>query len=254
MPTGKNSFILINSDDRIQGSASNTDFICFLNDFNNLRGDVAISLESCEFHNTQYPIRDNYNNQFRFNEDVAPGTYYTITIPNGVYSATQIATEIATLMTAAGTFTYSGTYNIITKKISITTIIPDTWSFDSSSLTYSVNKYIGFPETNNTLQVGHVGTLPVNLAGSLYVDLECVGWSNDNIHTGGKNNIVHRVPLIGSFGDYVHFQNSDSEDFTKISNEQLQYIHIRLLNPDGSSYSIPSNFDVSVNLRFNQVE
>lgn len=253
MSVNQSSFIFINSKDRIPNSVSNTDFIVFLNDFNNLRGGVEVSLESCELYAVQYPIRANHNNQFRFNEAVAPGTYYTVTVADGVYTGTQIATELATLMTAAGTYNYSGTFNTITQKISITTVIPDTWSFDSSTLTYPINKYIGFPTTNNTLAVGHTGVYPVNLNTDLYVNLQLDGWSNNNIETSGLNDIFHRIPLLGSYGEYIHFQTSDDNDHTIISDEQLNTVRVRLLNPDSTTYTIPDNFEVSLTLRLTKI-
>jgi hypothetical protein len=254
MSATNSAFILINSRDKLPGSVSNADFICLLTGFNNNRGDTHIALESAEFYDVQYPIRSGFNNEFRFNEGVAPGVYYTVVLTPGSYSAPEMASEIATLMTVLGTQTYSGTYNSITKQMTITAIIPDTWSFDSSTLLYPVNDYIGFPITNNTLVTGHVGTKPVNLSTGLYVDLELVNWENGNLHTGGQADIFHRIPLLGGYGDYVHYQNTDIQDFTLVTDEQLQKVHIRLLNTDGSLYEIPSNFEVSVTLRIESLE
>lgn len=250
MAASNSSFIFINSKDRIEGSRSNTDFICFLNSFNNYRGDVSVSLESAEFYSLQYPIRTNYNDQFRFNEGVAPATFYTITIPQGNYLGDEIAEKIAELMTAAGTGTYGGFFSDITRMVSLIDTIPNTWSYDSSTLSRSINKYIGFPETNTTIQSGHEGIFPVDLNTDLYVDLICVGWSNDNIHTSMLTDVFHRIPLIGSYGDYIHYKNTDPQDFTIIRNETLQTIHIQLINPNGELYELPQNHEVSISLRF----
>ena len=44
-----------------------------------------------------------------------------------------------------------------------------------------------------------------------------------------------------------------SNDFTYIQDEQISTIVVKLLNPNGSTYDMPSNFDFSLVLRLEKV-
>lgn len=247
------SFIFINSSDRQDLNSSNTDFNLFLSGYDYSRGTVSVSVENVMFHRTQYIVRS-VNNTLVWQEN-GVGTDITSTLTAGVYTADEIATEVQTQMNAdtSNAYVYTVTYNDNTKKLEISTPIPDTFAITANSTCLDI---LGFTGDETSFDSSKVANSPINLGGELYVDLELRGFSNANILTRGgpgTNSIFARVPLNVSYGGFVNYNPPNKNDFTIVDGEQLNSIYVRLLNPDGTKYELPDNQNLSITLRIDSI-
>lgn len=254
MVLNSSSFVFLNSRDKLSGS--NTDFTIFLSNYNYARGLVSIAVEELHFFNVQYPINAR-NNILTFYEDQGAGelALQTITFPVGVYTATQLIAQLKTsLELGSSTNTYTVAYNNITHKISIDVATGTSLRFDWTQTDYPMQNVIGFDNETITSPIILIANNPINVTGELYVDLELGGWANNNILSSRtSNSIFHRIPLQNYYGSYINYQASLENDHTYLSDEQLQTIEVRLLNPDGTVYDLPSSFNLSIVLRITKV-
>lgn len=251
MVLNNSSFVLLNSRDKLAGT--NTDYVIYLSNYNYARGLVTVSVESVSFFNTQYPINVN-NNIIKFEED-NDSIILTATIPEGSYTVTQLMVELKTQLESVGANTYTFTYSSISGKITIDVSTGVSIEFHFDQTTSPIGDIIGFTNVLISSPISQSGAYPVNLSGVLYVDLELSRWANNNILSGRtSNSIFHRIPLDVKYGGYILYQASLANDFTYLADEQLQTIQIRLLNPDGSVFLMPNNFDLNVVLRIESVQ
>jgi len=252
MVLSNSSFIYLNSKDSISGPSS-TDFQIILPEYNYQRGLVSVSVEGVHFFNAQYPIY-NGNNVITYYENA--GSLETQTLTPGSYTATELTALLkTTLELGASGNTYNITYNNNTKKLTLEVTSGTSIQFDWTQTSFPAESVIGFGNVTITNPIAQVAANPVNLSGELYVDLELTGWSNNNIMSGRtSNSILHRLPLDVTYGTYVNFQATMENDFVYLSDEQLMTVQIRLLNPNGTVYDLPSTMDVSVVLRVASVK
>lgn len=253
MSSRHGSFIFVNSSDRQDLNSSNTDFNLFLSNYNYSRGAVALSVENVAFHHTQYIVRSG-NNTLVWQEN-GVGTDITSTLTAGVYTADEIATEVQTQMNAdtLNAYVYTVTYNDNTKKLEISTTIPDTFAITTNSTCLDI---LGFTGDETGFDSAKIAASPINLGGELFADLELRGFSNSNILSRagpGSNSIFARIPLNVSYGGFVNYNPPNKNDFTTIDGEQLNSLYIRLLNPDGSKYEMPANFNISITFRIDSI-
>ena len=206
---------------------------------------IAFSLKSCSFRNNFYNVNGvgvNANNSFYFTLD---GVSYTLTIPQGFYSITQLLallkTEIDILFAASGIVPLPTldelVYNPITGKVSITVNGNGTATyFDLLGATYpnSINQLIGnlndvvlntlVPNSHTMLYLISLGGLDrVNLVSN---SLSVKGTANKesaDVANGRNLSLVRTITVNAGFGGLVDYQSNDV-----IGDQQI--------------YDIPQNF------------
>lgn len=139
----------VNSKDRTTSSVSSSDFTVKLSrSYNNIR---SIELLGYNMSNTIYTINSS-NNKLHFVEYSIPDyTDVTITIPQKNYSASQLATELTTLMTSNSTIgmSYNVSYDNQTLKYTFTgtpVSLGETFYFDFNNVSNNCAIELGFPE------------------------------------------------------------------------------------------------------------
>jgi len=240
------SFLFLNTADRVGGS--NTDALIYLANYDYIRGDVSVSVESFQMFSLQYPIRSPYN-ALMFMEN-GSSTVVTVSVTPGSYSGSSLAAALQTQINAYASNTYTVTFNITYQTISIATPIPNTIAILPYSSGSTLNNAIGFTSNHTNFLSAQTSDAVVNIAGELYCDVELRNFPNGNVISSYvSNSIFHRIPVDVGYGSLISFQNTLTNSSTVVSNEMLQQIQIRILNPDKSVYELPANFSVSIVLK-----
>jgi len=220
--------LLVNSKDRRIGSA--TDFEVTLSNYlsNNQNAlPCTIRLSGINFSNAIFNVNSN-NNVISFLETT--GGTETVTLTQGVYSASTIATHLATVMTAATgvSNTYTGTYSSVSMKI---TIAANTQTFKFTS-DYPV---IGFTAAQ---------TAALSLTGS---DIPKLLTDYVVVRTNFAPSIVSSSNVSGSFliplgncdiGQSIYIGRNALPDI-ELSFSTSYHMKFTLVHPDG--YVIDNN-------------
>lgn len=245
--SASNFFIFLDSRNKTYGS--NTDFSIFMNGFNLENGvNVQVTVDEVSFFNLQYPINSN-NNTIIFQEAKDSGTDYTATLSVGSYTGSEMATEIASKMTAVtgNAYTYAGTYDSNTGKITISVTVPDTFTISSINEIFGINAYTTFASTKTS-------DMSVNLAGVEYVDICLPSLLSGNMTSNyNSNGIIKRIPMTVPWGSLMAYRAQQSDDSVVINKEYLDNIVVRVFNPDHTIYELPDNAHISIVLRCSRV-
>lgn len=175
--------LVINSKDRSLGDLNKFQ----INKNLNLTGFDCFAVQSFQFTNNIYPI-NSYNNTLIIGVVMATGT---ITIAEGNYNATQLITEIINQLNTLGfTTVFSGSFNNITDKITITSTL-----LNISSLSGTLAPIIGFT-TSFTPALSVTGNNPVNISYTKYINFcsnHLLKYNKPNIKTDNNNNILYTL-------------------------------------------------------------
>ena len=236
----------VNSANRESYSNSSSDFTCSLSQsFQKVK---SIKLIGYYIANTIYTIND-YNYQLTYVENAGTDSI-TISIPKKVYTTSQLATELGTLMTAntLNAITYTVTYDTQTYKFTFTASTSDFY-FDYTHLTYGCFRELGF-------DVNYTGTASSSVTSSNMVRLDNnfilmeTDLSNDikGSNTGlGTCSFILQLPSIGT-SDF--FNTEVIQHTLKTGKSQFNKIKIKLI--DTSNRTI--NFNGSNNIFIFEIE
>lgn len=217
----------------------------------------GVRVKSVAFNNARYTVHAG-NNQINFTEfDGTSNTdTYTITLTNQCYTGSQLATEIASKMTTASTadqtFTYSGSYDSQTKKITITLTngLPNVFKFNSvSNDAYRLAGFTDADIASQTNAVSQTSDTMVDLAGTKYIDVLSRSLSTANISSSTTGSILCRVPMTTDIGSVIYYINQDPSVLT-LRNDNLENIDIELRDDEGSLFVLDANHDFAINLEF----
>jgi hypothetical protein len=202
---------------------------------------TRVTITNITFPNLSYPVNE-FNNTIVFQED-SVNTDIVATLTEGVYSASEFATELKTRLDAAGSNTYTIAYNASTYKYTVTTsgtnlrFMPETTANDLIGLDLVSTPSFAASVTSN---------YPIRLDGSQYVDIVCSIPSNN---TASNNRpVFKRIPLTSSFGS-VQFASFEIEDSQPFRSGDLSSIDIRLQDDAGNPFVLPSNAIVQYTMR-----
>lgn len=244
------TLIVLTTDDAVPGSSpSDSTFnIPQLSASNLLRYNVK--LEQVSFTNVVYPINSTrQNNIFYFQENNDTGTTYSFTIAEDTYTGTEFATYLTTQMnTASGNgYTYTVSYDSSKKKLTFSEATNSPFRIvngDSSS-----HREVGWDILTQTSFVvtSTEAAQPVNLAGSLYVDVFS-DLSTNNISSTSTGALLYRVPLTASFGE-IQFDSALNDRALVLNNDTISSVRFYLRDDRGFPFDIPSHFPVSYTLR-----
>lgn len=185
----------------------------------NVRG---FKLSSVAVPNSVYTVNST-NNSFTVTESGVPRT---VTLPQGNYSSSQLATQLQTSLGGA----YAVTFNSIKYTLSITNSGSFKFTFPLGNGSYRI---LGFPSTFNQAE-GTSLTSPsaINLGGANYLLLVSNGLkSQDNILVGNQGiNILGKINNSVNSGNII-FQEYDTMDWTK-TDCTLTSFQLSLLSSD----------------------
>jgi hypothetical protein len=233
-------------DSRYKSAGSNSNFSVNYQNSNLEPGmEVAVSLESCQFYNLEYPINQ-YNNVIQFREALNDGVTYTATLTNGNYSGSELALEIQDkLRTASGNgYLYTVSYNDNTGIFTIAgLILPDVFKIVLINEIYGIDTMSGFSITTS-------GSRPAILAGVRFVDILFPSLISANM-TNNPNNlgIMKRIPLDYPWGSLITYEQQESDQSVLIQKEYLNNIRVQVRRPDGFYYLLPDNSYISIVLK-----
>lgn len=188
----------------------------------------SMSLESAEIPYSWY-VFDSTNNLIVFNEG---GSDLTATITPGNYDATTIITEIKTRMDAAGTLTYTPTYNSSTLKLTIAATGAFVLKFSQAGTAY---KQLGWNAADTASSATQVAPRVINLAGFNYLYITVKNFVARGL-TSDLQNFSFKVQVPNDPGEVVFYtQNSGINQITFQQNAGFseQDMKISLRNPDG---------------------
>lgn len=194
-----------------------------------------------------YNITTN-NNTLLFNDD---GVDYTITIPPGNYTLSELISEIQTLMNATMALTvYTITYSNITQKITITS---DGAGGITTIKQSSIIKYLGF-DANQTIPDGGSGTgNNVAYLISKHLKLQIANIVSNNLYSNDISNTTHvqpigvNIPITKTRNEIEFYENNDGP-LIKMSNyNSISSLNVKLLDEENNIIdlnNVPFSFEV----------
>lgn len=218
---------------------SDTSFI-FGDVMNDQITNVSVFLESASIPITVYPFTSS-NNTFSFFENLG-AVQRNAVIPVGSYTGTELATALQTAMNAVGSNVYTISYSTITKKLTISTVLPSTFRILSAST--CLNR-LGY-EPMTTFQTARSSDYMVNLQGSRYVDM-CVNFNTSSIALNKRGNILARIPLGASTGNIYFYQPNLAVE-SVVNASSLRNIEVRLYDDTGNLYNTDKNHQITYTL------
>ena len=204
-----------------------------------------LSLEQMKLVNGVYPINST-NNRFVFREN-SGAVDHVATVPAGAYNGNQMAAALQTAMNAATPApanTYTVSFNTITFKLTITTLLPFTYSVEAGS---TILPKIGFVVDTSFL-TGRTGLFLVRLDGTQYIDV-CTSIPCMNIATNGTRRVLKRIYLNEPFGSIV-FYDDNIADSIPLRAQEISIIDIYLYDDTGLPYLLPQECGFQLTLKF----
>lgn len=198
---------IYNLDSRNRHNLDDTDSNQFTIDVGSFDGPVrSIELLSAEIPNTAY-VFTSENNDILFNEGA--GTL-TATISPGTYSVAEIETELKTKLDAAGTLTYTVSFDEPTKKLTISATGAFTLQFSQPASPY---KELGWNNVDTVSASSHTAPNSINLAGENAWFISIRDFAQAGLQ-GGKsaNGFTYKVPVNVSYGDIVFYTRLSGMD------------------------------------------
>ena len=184
------------------------------------------------------PHIHSYNNKVYFTETA---TEYVATLTTGFYNASTLATEVAAQMTAAGSLTYTCTYDSVSGKLTVSA----TGSFFIRDGVNNAYEQMGFPYIlPSSAATSLVAPYTVDLSGAKYVDI-ATNLTNARHASGNNTSVFCRVPLTGSPGGYVNFEPTPPH-YMPVKESRVNRLYIRLTDDQGNPYEIGPRNHVSL--------
>lgn len=251
-PSKKTEYLNINSRSRDRGTAES--FYIDVQRQENLR---RIKLASAELPNVNYAFcATRGNNTFIFDD----GTAWTITIPEGTYTATDLALQLESqLQTTTGNASITvaidvgSTGNPTTLKMTITSnatfdvTTAKTGTTQQQAIRYNIGDMLGLPpfdasgavQTYTATSVGPnfvlVSPCAIKLSG---IDYMFINIANLPGYITDSNNIItsFKVPLRSSFGEIEYYTNNveyNSVLFNYDNQTTINHLEVQLVAPWG---------------------
>ena len=233
------SYLILNTKDSYTNEPSNAGFN--LSNFSESNFYSKISLKNVIIPNTVYPVNSNYNTVV-FEED-GSATDIPCTLTPGTYTASEMATELKTRMDAAGSNTYTVTYDANTFKLTIAT--------SGTSLRFTsdttAHRILGLDTSVSTFASSVTSAYPIRLDGTQFVDI-ITSIPSSNILSDSRP-VFARIPVTGGFGEIVFYEHPDSQDWLPFRPDNIISLDIRLVDDQGNAFVLPSNSEVQYTFR-----
>lgn len=245
----QSSLLFLNTKDAIDPTTPHDATFVLVDILPSRLSQYKLSIATVEIPNLVYPINDN-TDQVYFAEN--GGGTITISLTQQNYTGSQLATELATQMTASTGIAevYTGTYDAQTKKITIVPTNPlnsITW-IDGAN---SADEVTGFSTFNTPIIGGGVAPDSIRLDGSQYLDL-ITNLATSNYSSNSRGNTLYRVPLLVPYGN-ISFHTNSTDDFLQISSNSMHSVNIRLYDDKDRLFVLPSNCACSYVLKLTPI-
>lgn len=225
--------IYLNSRDKSFGSASDFEFQTNINNIVRNTG-FQIRLEEFTMPFLEYGVNSK-NNSLIFEEN-GNAADIVCSITPGYYTASEFIALLETALQLNGANTYIITYNTNTKKITISAGV-DTFRFVSGNLL----DVIGFVPQTSFSSIS-TGSHPINLAGSLFVDIYTnLITNNFSIGVRPSGTLLARIPCNAEYGELLDYVNDMNHSFTVLNDESINNLAISLYDDKGRLLDLPEN-------------
>ena len=214
---------------------------------------MSIQLHQAEFPHSNYTIREGINDQIFFqelNSQVSSGTYYTATVSEGNYSIADLATEIASKMSAIGGSTYTTTINSMQRKLTISSNLTggdgifrllfrgnlQNISNGATSFAYkdrSIGVVIGFSIKNFTGAGSYTGDLSYNLDQDRELYLSVIDNQENMMATKNSQFLIQLDVPVGQV-KYVTSADTSNIHYYYPPMKRLQTLHVVISSYNGS--------------------
>jgi hypothetical protein len=253
MEVHQSNYYYIKSSERIFGDIEN-------GLYNNANYDraFAVRLSKVQIPYTYYNVTSN-NNTVVFDEG---GGNITVTITAGQYTLTQFLSALKTALDAsAGTGVFTITAGTNTYKVTIASTV----NFIYRGTLSTINRLIGFANTDTTSGASHTGTKVYNMGGTNYIDILSNYYSTHGNRIQQSNlsgtNIIARIPVSNySFGETIYYQ-SFVPHILKIKKDDRRNIDLILhdefgnqLDLNGQEWYIQFKYHTEEDLNENQMK
>ena len=269
--------VYIDSSYKVSGTSS--DFTIDLPETVQLEDNMLCQIHEVSIPHSWYSINSTNNNLYFRHQIIPPGviagiTYRKITIPEGNYTAVDLAQTIEIALnllvdTGDRPNTYSLHYNNSTNKISFSSnyataifvvltdgeIAPVANAFsdpvDVNNLN-SINRVIGntTPATDAYTNVVPYTTNFIDLTPVKNICIHCNEISNYNqLTVAGNSSIVKKVPVNVPYLGIINDNELSAEDYIDVSGKILRRLNFRLSNNLTQTVNL-NNVDVSFTLTF----
>lgn len=211
----------------------------------------SVQLISASIPNLEPSFQASRNDSFQFFENNLT-TLRTATIPEGVYTGSDLATALQTAMNGIGAAnTYTVTYSATNKKLTVARSTGTNFRILTSST--CLNE-LGFDAT--TLGTSYYTTktsdFVVNLIGTRYFDIVS-SFVTNSVAPNGKRNTLARVYTDVPYGSIINYKADIPHSF-EVSAEQLRRIELRLYNERGSLARFNKNQSCQYTLLINDLD
>ena len=243
--------IYIDTRFRSSDSASHSDFNVDLPTTFLMPEDTGFYIDDVCIPHSFYTIEEGVNDRLQF--AYVDNTTRTVTIPEGYYNITTLASAIADGMNAAmggppvvvpevnlktNTLKISLAPNYTTAQFRIYTDSEITSLSTKNRSIYSLLKnFVSKGMNNSPFVSGYIDLVPIR---NLY--LSCSGLGNFNTMTlSGNRNIVKKIPVNAGPGEIIFDQTVTGMDYLDCSSQTLSRISFQLRDAYGSSNNLHGN-------------
>ena len=269
--------VYIDSYYRVSGTSS--DFTVDLPETVQLEDNMLCQIHEVSIPHSWYSINDTNNNLYYRHQVIPPAvpngiTYRKITIPEGNYTASDLAQTIEIALnlrvdTGDRPNTYSIHYNSSTNKFTISSIyatvifvvltdgevapVANVFSdpVDVNNLN-SINRVMGntTPATDSYTNVAPYTSNFIDLVPFKNLYLHCNEISNFNqLTVAGNSSIIKKIPANVPYLSIINDNELSSVDYIDVSNKMLRRLNFRLTNHFNQVLNL-NDVDVSFTLTF----
>ena len=269
--------VYIDSYYRVSGTSS--DFTVDLPETVQLEDNMLCQIHEVSIPHSWYSINDTNNNLYYRHQVIPPAvpngiTYRKITIPEGNYTASDLAQTIEIALnlrvdTGDRPNTYSIHYNSSTNKFTISSIyatvifvvltdgevapVANVFSdpVDVTNLN-SINRVMGntTPATDSYTNVAPYTSNFIDLVPFKNLYLHCNEISNFNqLSVAGNSSIIKKIPANVPYLSIINDNELSSVDYIDVSNKMLRRLNFRLTNHFNQVLNL-NDVDVSFTLTF----
>lgn len=232
--------VFLNSKEKSFGTTSDFEINLNLNNVIQNNG-FQISVSNFTMPLLEYGISSK-NNLLVFQENGSATDKLAIIDP-GSYDSSSFMTALTLALEAAGSNTYSVTYNSNSKKITIDAS-PSTFKLINSSMLDA----IGF-EQMTSFSTAASSTNPINISGTTFIDIY-TNLITNNYTPGNKQQgaLLCRAPVNVSFGGLIEYNDYNSHYFDVLNDESISNLNIALYDDKGQLLELPDNCYCSLTL------
>ena len=220
-------YLLLDSRDRTNVSDSTSNFTINLS--NVIKNITAVKLKQIGFNHKIYNVSNEYSNNVFMFQEMIPETVtrpISILIPDGHYSALELAKVLENLMNANSQYIYTVSYSKNTFKYTIDSTIPfHIWVNEAST-------YMGYT-TAQFAQQSQAGDsiCKIDDIEYMFLDISCLPKS---LISSNDVRTTFLIPNVEQASEYSGLPNQ----VINISSTDIQYFTVYLKNRDGTQVDL----------------